>query len=306
MIADDGRIVVQTTNSSTTTIILYDYDLGKNQIIAATGTDWLALGRSPGVSDDGSMVAFYGNLSPNAPDAQRLGPGPGIFASLKIKDPAGNERWQLQPVASQSTTGPLTGFSPYSRVAVNYVRSVAYIAYDDANQQNAGLYVSRLNWFSIDGNNPPNTFKVAGPPSLVVKVGMAISDAKGLLGEVADLDVFDPLNDHNRGDLVFWMKTKDGTEAIVSATPLCPGSNYADPSTNSYVSQYAAGRQYGWPMAFDTPGGNSCGPTALLMLTNALYSANGGTEHLPVVAPLFMSDYDWTVSKPAVGAGGPG
>jgi hypothetical protein len=51
-------------------------------IASSAGGRWTDLGISPGISDDGAVVAFSGNLS--AAEASVLGtaPGPGIFISI--------------------------------------------------------------------------------------------------------------------------------------------------------------------------------------------------------------------------------
>lgn len=75
MVADDGRVVVRAGGLTTDPILLYPYNLTSPTAIASTSpTGFSVLGQSPGISNDGSVVVFYGI------DAN----GPGIFASLDV------------------------------------------------------------------------------------------------------------------------------------------------------------------------------------------------------------------------------
>ncbi|HRW07768.1 MAG TPA: Ig-like domain-containing protein, partial [Caldilineaceae bacterium] len=86
LIADNGRIVVQAGDSITSPIRLYYNNLHPNNFDEiASAIDFDRLGQSPGISDNGQVVAFYGEL--NAAGAARLSrttdisttTGPGIF-----------------------------------------------------------------------------------------------------------------------------------------------------------------------------------------------------------------------------------
>ena len=50
--------------------------------MAATGELWQALGRSPGISDDGQIVTFYGDLTSIGASLYKTTAGFGIFASI--------------------------------------------------------------------------------------------------------------------------------------------------------------------------------------------------------------------------------
>jgi hypothetical protein len=81
MIADNGNIVVRNPAS---TISLYNYELNTSESIASNFSGFSSLGYSPGISDDGKVVTFYGNLtSPGASSlTTSLQAGEGIFASI--------------------------------------------------------------------------------------------------------------------------------------------------------------------------------------------------------------------------------
>ncbi len=94
MAADGGLVVARAdhdpSNPSQNPIDLFQPD-GPVTVIAST-PDFIALGASPGISADGQVVAFYGDLTPAGADALNyaqaqagvpsLNPGPGIFASI--------------------------------------------------------------------------------------------------------------------------------------------------------------------------------------------------------------------------------
>jgi hypothetical protein len=66
-------------------IQLYNYDLTSSQLIASLVDPagwWTALGYSPGISDDGKIVTFFGNLTAAGATALKTTAGPGIFASI--------------------------------------------------------------------------------------------------------------------------------------------------------------------------------------------------------------------------------
>ena len=95
--SDAGQIVIR-DGDTPNNIVLYDEASGYRPTVIA-GQSWpnaefTDLGSSPGISDDGQVIAFYGNLS--QPDADTINrtngdtvpvpvtPGPGIFASIAI------------------------------------------------------------------------------------------------------------------------------------------------------------------------------------------------------------------------------
>ena len=86
---------------------------------------------------------------------------------------------------------------------------------------NKGIYSNRLNFFgdgnsNFDVDNPNNTFSV-NRPTLVAEVGQNI-DVDGLVGTVEDLNIYDPVNNRDRGDIAFWVDTTGG-EGVVRARP---------------------------------------------------------------------------------------
>lgn len=112
-VADTGDVVLRANiNATNSEIRVYDYALTSFQTIATAPAEFSTLGRAPGISEDGQIVVFFGDLKvdgantintrqggaldPNCPFRPVplvgpisfpilpiLKPGPGIFASVK-------------------------------------------------------------------------------------------------------------------------------------------------------------------------------------------------------------------------------
>jgi hypothetical protein len=78
-IADDGSIVFEDSGR----ILLANYDLTSVEGIAGSSNGFVSVGKSPGISDDGKVVVFYGDLSPAGASAYGTTHGPGIFAAVR-------------------------------------------------------------------------------------------------------------------------------------------------------------------------------------------------------------------------------
>jgi hypothetical protein len=81
MISDSDSIVVRDGNTNTSPIMLYSYLHGKfTQLVIADTSEFSLLGESPGISRDGRVVVFAGDLtSVGRWDSYA---GPGIFAAI--------------------------------------------------------------------------------------------------------------------------------------------------------------------------------------------------------------------------------
>lgn len=85
MVADDGQVIVRAGGLSTHPIRLYNYALSSfTDIATVSANTFTALGQSPGISDDGAVVVFYGDLTAAGATALQTTAGPGIFASIDI------------------------------------------------------------------------------------------------------------------------------------------------------------------------------------------------------------------------------
>ena len=74
MVSDNSRVLVRAGGLSTHPILMYQYNLTA-PVSIASGPNFTTLGRSPGISDDGEVVAFYGIDGTG---------DPGIFASVEV------------------------------------------------------------------------------------------------------------------------------------------------------------------------------------------------------------------------------
>lgn len=73
-IADNGTIVVNNGSSSAPAILAYSAGLKTDvNISGMLSKTWVSLGSAPGISEDGSIIVFTGDL----------GQGPGVFVSIK-------------------------------------------------------------------------------------------------------------------------------------------------------------------------------------------------------------------------------
>jgi uncharacterized repeat protein (TIGR01451 family) len=258
MMADDGSTLVRpggVTNGATfVNLFQFNYDLS-DSITIAGNANFSTVGQSSGVSDDGRIVGFFGNLTNISNTTPSLGPG--IFASVcqTVNCLGGGARY-LQQIASLQGNGngaldlpweiwvddgdgvieagedqpQFVSLEADSRVGVNATQgpqrgvTVAFIG-TERRQNRRGLYTSRLNFFgdgvnAFDAQNPG--FMTTGAPALVVQEGQPITDWKTnaqLNGNVQTFAIFDPLNNRDRGDLVFWVQMDSGEQAIVRARP---------------------------------------------------------------------------------------
>jgi|CXWL01.1.fsa_nt_gi beta-lactam-binding protein with PASTA domain len=82
MIADNGKIVARAGNLPIDPIKLYENYLLASVDIATSSMGFITLGESPGISDNGKVIVFYGDLSASGAAALNTTSGPGIFASI--------------------------------------------------------------------------------------------------------------------------------------------------------------------------------------------------------------------------------
>lgn len=208
--------------------------------------DTPAVGRSPGISDDGNVVVFFGNHPDENKPGDGLGGGPGIFASL-LK-PGGNRNGgsgervlvRLAGVAAElgyDTNGnPISlaqfatlssvnnAISTDSRVGIGGSLSfekgtdsqlfVTFLANDPRNGNRETLW--RVEFTSAIDQQGVMQLSVAKPEA-VLAIGELIQPSPPLAARtVTDLEIYDPIT--NRGDIAFWAKLDNGGQAVVSAS----------------------------------------------------------------------------------------
>jgi len=85
MIADNGTVVIQVGGSgsqSNQQIRAYPSGLGTPVILADTSGHWLSLDNDPGISRDGRIIAFQGNIDAVGGNSLGTTSGPGIFVAV--------------------------------------------------------------------------------------------------------------------------------------------------------------------------------------------------------------------------------
>jgi Ca2+-binding RTX toxin-like protein len=206
--ADNGTMVRYYQNK----IELLDDSL---DVIKEIPPEFSSLGQNPRISDDGTVIAFYGNLSEGGAEKYQTTPGEGIFA-YRVEDGAieriagisGNgylDQGEIWEDYNENGTldqgedkGIFSGFDPDSPVGVNTQNigyTVVYIGFD--KQNNKGLYSTNFGF-----SNDENQLLL---PSLIIEQGNGISDVA----------IYDPININ--GDIAFWFETEDGRDAVMKA-----------------------------------------------------------------------------------------
>ena len=224
-IADNGTVV----RSYSQKIEILNRDLSVKTSIPEHFSN---LGANPRISDDGTVIAFYGELSVEGAASYHSTPGEGIFvyrvsdgAIERIAGISGNgfldqgEIWEDTNLNGQVDRGEDQGtfgrFDPESPVGVNVQKigyTVAYIGFD--NQDNKGLYSTNFG-FSNDSSISVASASMSQAretqlflPSLIVEQGAGITDVA----------IYDPVN--TKGDIAFWIDTGDrDIAATANAVP---------------------------------------------------------------------------------------
>ena len=199
-IADSNRTVVRGGADATAPLVLFiDETLDSATSLGiATSDDFDGIGARPGISDDGNVVAFVGDDKVE---------GLGIFVAtinqenlvvrFKIADlPAGHSYLDF-PVVINHSAGPSSS---------GYEYTVAYMAHSPTGK--LGLYT-----ITTDVTDPFHP--VASDPRLVVEVGEQVGNLG--IGTAQDIWINDALN--NFGELLFWVRTTTGLQAIVRTIP---------------------------------------------------------------------------------------
>ena len=206
MIDDRGNCIFR---DSTGRIVLWN-STGTSASVIASSTNGLSnLGMSPGISDDGSVAAFYGVD----------GNGPGVFAAI-------NNGTSFTIVRITGNSDGFDSFSTDTRVGIRSPQgnppatTLVYIATKNGKQ---GIYTSLLYMFDTNSG----IFYV-DRPRLVVEAGDTIfEDSNGngiydpgidrtLTGTAQSFYLFDPIN--TNADLAFWVQTDSGDQGVIRAT----------------------------------------------------------------------------------------
>jgi len=220
---------------------------GQEGFVAAAG-GLPAVGRSPGISDDGRVVVFFGNHPADNEPGDGLGGGQGVFAS--ILKPGGNpnggasERILVRLAGIPGELGRDASGLPMRLTDFATESTVSGAATTDSRVGVAGTLAFKkdsasLLYVTFLANDPRHggretlwrteftaTIDARGEmqvsvakPEAVIGVGETVVDTFGAsLGTVADLEVYDPIT--RQGDIAFWTKLDTGGQAVVLSSRL--------------------------------------------------------------------------------------
>ena len=243
--ADGDRSVTASRQGADTQIILRDiagFDTFRTVASTTTGL-WSELGVRVGLSDDGAMVAFYGNLTADGASAFKLSPGPGIFASIDHDNNLLTPQ-VLERVAGIAGNGVLDGNESFDDInndgdfdAGDIERGIASFDVDSrvaiarSTKPEAAGTVFHVAWTGLDSIDSTNAIfasnlKIKTSGSAIagvdrINAGRVIGVGQALpgLGVVSEVAIHDALN--GQGQLAFWASS-GGAKAIVLADPRPP------------------------------------------------------------------------------------
>ena len=190
-IANDGSVVFYEDDA----IKLTNYGLGNIQA-ASNGVS--SVGKKPGISKNGKLIAFSGTQG----DLQ------GIFVRYPL-----TTGYQTVPVAyiggDNSPQGAFQSFSTSDAVSIANDGTVVYKATSRDGKQ--GIFVSTITK-SADTNG--NVVLKVGDPIVVAKQGDNLNGT--LSSEIQNLTLFDAIN--RNGQVAFWTQLSDGSQKVVVAS----------------------------------------------------------------------------------------
>jgi hypothetical protein len=215
MIADNQSIVVRVGNLPASPILLLDINLLSSSSIAG-GSSYASTGNQPGISRNGRVVTFYGDLSQAAASQLGLPAGPGIFASI---DSGNGSRNVISLTAGQKfssfDTDSRIGVTDEDVISKNLETDTFVACFIATRAGKRGIWTVR-----VDASGPANGAlqQNVGAPSSVVNVGDTIDGM-----QIQNVAVYDPITADAKGALgshhiVFWAQTSQG-DAIIRAEP---------------------------------------------------------------------------------------
>ena len=202
MLADDGRMVFRSGSAATTPIVLLNYDFTAAETIASTGLGFTALGRMPGISDDGQYVAFYGDLSSAGAATLGTTAGPGIFLSYQTHQ--GRVIKRVVGLSGQGGTALFSALDGNQRVGVNSQSQdgKVLVAFAGTNSDGVkGVWAAR--------------FDPASPLAVRMMTVILQSDRIGGIGPWDEFRLADPVNTNDQ--IAFWAKS-GAQQAVIRTT----------------------------------------------------------------------------------------
>ena len=254
MAANGGLVVARVDTSDITDSPIELFQPNKPATVIAGQPDFSSLGSSPGISDDGQIVAFYGVLtdsgaaSINAQQPKQQPPltsGAGIFLSVNT-----TSYGRIIVRVSGTTGSGDSAFDADKRVAVTSVQgagpaftdpavTVVFMGTDSVTHNDA-LFCNRVDLFPASGEvfDPANpaSFRV-NTDTVIAEVGDQINgvgvDVNGVPGTIKSLNIYDPVN--SSGNVAFWVSTNTGGERCCSGRPDPRPCRNAAPSSSTRI-----------------------------------------------------------------------
>ncbi len=208
-ITDDGRVLVFESELDTLTLRT---SLTSAVVIASPAQGFKWIGQAPGVSADGRVVVFTGDR----------GKGPGLFASYV----SGGSSRTIIRLAGEGLDG-FTDFNPLDAVRINNTESTergSTVVFMATSNLGTGIYTTRISFFGDSASDfdpdDPNVVSVSGATPVAL-VGDVVHPANGTNGTVtiSSLNLWDGINDANRGEIAFWAQLSDQSQEILKAEP---------------------------------------------------------------------------------------
>jgi RHS repeat-associated protein len=203
IMADNDTVIIRLGNNPNYSIqIRSTPGLPPVATLASSAIGFSAVGLSPGISDDGQVAVFYGNLTAtNWATTYGTHTGPGIFAFLRN----GNRTIRVAGLDSDGGFDGIRGFFPDEPVCVNNGGTIAFVAANPDGRR--ALFRTHLN---LESASPFVAF-----PEEVATVG---SEIEGVPGILQNLYLYGGLNNAgDGGQLVFWSDLGAGNHAVLMA-----------------------------------------------------------------------------------------
>lgn len=238
-LTDDGRMLYRSTESY---LALRDPQTGVNVDVVK---GFRNIGYGPGISKDGQLIAFIGDK----------GDGLGVYLAYQT-----GATYDTVRVAGAGEDG-WTDFDLADAVRVNNTlmteRGVT-VAFEAVHGTlGRGIYTARVSFIDING---PLDWELSFAEPYVSGAIPVVRVGESLGGQaVTDVEFWNGLNDRNRGELAFWVRTSNG-EKIVRAEPwqvvaldFSPVGKPLDvltPSNSSLLSHFGITGNVGWDANF--------------------------------------------------------
>jgi hypothetical protein len=234
--ADDGTIVMAVdTGGQTPAMTVFNAQLTRSKVLDANY--FYTIGDYPSISDDGNIVVFVGGLTISSGIQLGISPGMGIFAAIKKgTGDATDSNWEIVRVAGISGSGYLdpgettTDLSPSAKADVGLIKQfdstwtlgvgnqgvVTYLAQNIRGQK--AIFTSRIRIDRQTAEKCDGVLEVSvDGPQQVTAVGASIEESSE---KVADLALFDPIDNLAAPTLAYWARGTGGKTYILRATEM--------------------------------------------------------------------------------------